>query len=349
MTHIRILLVGLSVALAATLPSASPYRVSSGSFTYTPIDVPCDTCPKAIARRTALGGINPAGAIVGVYTDAVGMSHGFLLTRGVLSTIDVPGAIVGVTGTLPTVARGIGPSGDIVGQFTAPYNPPLSTEATVDSAAYCPAIGSAACTKGFLLRRGEFSLVLFPGHPGAIPGRITPQGDIYGCLHDYDVMASMFSAAWTRFGDTSLAAGGGEVTDLSQSFPNSMHGGATPDGNTMVGFYVDMTTNHTHGYILQNGVLEPYDVPDSTATTIWDINPGQQMIGTYVDQRGKRHAFLQLPDGSAPLTIDAPSAPPFNAVSSLAMGVNPSGAIVGQYTDSSGHTHGFLALPAGQD
>jgi len=45
---------------------------------------------------------------------------------------------------------------------------------------------------------------------------------MYGCLHDYDVMASMFSAAWTRFGDTSLTANGGELADSTQSFPNSM-------------------------------------------------------------------------------------------------------------------------------
>jgi len=115
---------------------------------------------------------------------------------------------------------------------------------------------------------------IVPGHPGAIPGRITPDGSMYGCLHDFDVMASMFSAAWTRFGDTSLTAGGGALADPSKSYPNSMHGGATPDGNTMVGFYVDMMTSHQHGYILQNGVVQTYDVPGSIQTVIWDINPG---------------------------------------------------------------------------
>ena len=325
-----------------------PARGAAQSFNFTTIDVPCAACPGGIARRTAIGGINSAGDIVGVYTDAVGKSSGFLLSGGQFTTIDVPGWLVGVAGTLPTVARGISPSGEIVGQFTAPYNPPTSTSAGFDSPAYCPAIGSAACIKGFLYRRGKFSVVLFPGHPGAVPGRITPDGDIYGCLHDFDVMASMFSAAWTRSGDTSLVAGGGALADPSQSFPNSMHGGATPDGNTAVGFYVDMMTNHTHGYILQDGVLQTYDVPNSTLTTIWDVNPGQQMIGTYKDSAGKQHGFLQLPDGSATITLDVPSAPPFNAVSSLAMGINPGGAIVGQYTDTKGHTHGFLAAPASE-
>jgi hypothetical protein len=309
-------------------------------FDYVSIDVPCSACPGGIARRTAAGGINPRGDIVGVYTDAVGAQHGFLLSGGQFSSIDVPGSLVGVAGTLPTVARGIGPSGRIVGQFVAPYNPPISTTAPVDSASYCPGAGSPACTKGFLYSRGEFVAVLFPGHPGAILESITPDGSMYGCLHDFDFMRSMISGAWTRFGDTSLAAGGGELVDPNLSFPNSMHGGATPDGHTVVGFYVDMMTNHTHGYVLQDGILATYDVAGSTSTAVWGITPGQQLVGTYTDARGHQHGFLQLPDGSAPLPIDAPG-----ATRTVIQGVNPDGAMVGQYTDSSGHTHGLLAVP----
>jgi hypothetical protein len=330
------------ITIGCSLPLLSA-RSEAQSFNFAPIDVPCSACPGGIARRTAIGGINPGGDIVGVYTDAVGGQHGFLLRSGQFTSIDVPGALVGTTGTLPTVALGISPSGEIVGQFTAPVN----TSAPVDSPAYCPATGSAACIKGFLYSHSKFSTVLFPGHPGAIPGRITPNGDMYGCLHDFDTMASMFSAAWTRFGDTSLAVNGGELADPTKSFPNSMHRGATPDGSIVVGFYVDMKAipNHQHGYVLQDEVLHTYDVPNSTLTVIWDINPEQESVGTYVDVTGKQHGFLQLPDGSAPITIDVPSTPPFNAVLSLAQGINPGGEIVGQYRDTGGHTHGFLAVP----
>jgi hypothetical protein len=192
---------------------------------------------------------------------------------------------------------------------------------------------------------------MFPGHPGAIPGRITPDGSMYGCLHDFDTMDSMFSATWSRFGDTSLRAGGGELADPTQSCPNSMHGGATPDGSTVVGFCVDVDqdvdpdmdlTNHTHGYILQNGNLQLYDVPGSTFTVVWDITPGKEMVGTYIDAGGKQHGFLRLPDGSAPITVDFPG-----ATATVIQGVNPGGAIVGAYTDTGNHTHGFLGVPAG--
>ena len=50
-----------------------------------------------------------------------------------------------------------------------------------------------------------------------------------------------------------------------------------------------------------------------------------QFVGTYDDANGRRHAFLQLPDGSAPIVIDYPG-----AVATIAMGINPAGAIVGQ-------------------
>lgn len=336
-----------SLALATLL-----FLVSSGaaqSFNFTTIDFPC--CKNGIAPRTVPGGINPAGDIAGVYRDDAGRAHGFLLSGGQFTTIDVPGALVGVAGSLSTTARGIGPSGDIVGQFVAPFNPPQSTTAPLDSPVFCPKAGSAACIKGFLYSRGKFSAVMFLGHPGAIPGRITPDGTMYGCLHDFDTMDSMFSATWSRFGDTSLKAGGGELADPTQSCPNSMHGGATPDGNVVVGFCVDVDqdvdpdmdlTNHTHGYILQNGVLQLYDVPNSTFTVVWDITPGKEMVGTYIDAKGTQHGFVQLPDGSAPITVDFPG-----ATATVIQAVNPGGAIVGSYADAGNHVHGFIGVPAG--
>src|SRR5579872_1412976 len=89
-------------------------------FNFYTIDVPCTACPGGIARSTSAQGINPAGNIVGFYVDAIGMSHGYLLSPGQFTTIDVPGSLAGVSGALPTVARGINPAGDIVGNYVAP-------------------------------------------------------------------------------------------------------------------------------------------------------------------------------------------------------------------------------------
>jgi probable HAF family extracellular repeat protein len=311
-------------------------RSAAQSFNFNVIDVPCSatlptSCPNGIARQTVASGINPAGDIVGVFTDGVGQQHGFLLSGGQFTTVDVPGAV-------GTSANGISPSGDIVGNYTAPYILGVSNTAPSDSPTYCPAAGSPACIKGFLYRHGKFATVLFPGHPGAVPQRITPDGDIYGCLHDFDFMDSMFGAAWRPGGDSSLMANGGELADPLQSMPSSMNNGATPGGHMIVGLWDDMN-GHRHGLVVQDGAFQSYDVPGSILTAIWDVNPNQQFVGTYIDNTGHRHGFLQLPDGSAPITVDYPG-----SAATLPFGNNPEGAIVGRYL-ASGHVHAFLAVP----
>ncbi len=307
-------------------------------FQFTSIDVPCSNCLDGIATSTTAFGINPGGDIVGTYNDAGGGQHGFLLSGGQFATIDVPGWLVGATGTLPTAARGINPAGDIVGSFTAP----VST-APANSPAYCPALGSTYCIKGFRYSHDRFSLVLFPGHVGAIAQRITPTGDIYGCLHDFNMMSTMYGFGITRFGDTSLQANGDELADPLQSVPASMENGATPDGSIRVGLYVDMTTGFNHGYIVQNGILQTYDVPGPQQTNIYDINPAGDFVGIYIGSGGHRHGFLQRADGSAPITLSYPG-----AVHTRAYGINPGVFVVGHYIDTSGHTHGFVGVPLGQ-
>lgn len=327
--------------IAAWLLVAS--RVSAQSFEYTLIDVPCSaqaptSCPNGVAVQTTPAGINPAGDIVGSYVDGVNRRHGFLKSGAEYFTIDVPGELVGVTGTLPTSANGINPQGDIVGNFTAPVNEAVP----FDSPAYCPAAHPAACTKGFLYRRGRFYPVLFGDHPGAIPQRIMPNGDIYGCLHDNDTGMSMFGAVWHRSGGgATLMAGGGELSNATVEVPMSMNNGATPGGDVVVGLWND---TRRHGFVVRHGVFESYDVPGAsvTLTAIWDMNPGGQFVGTYIDATG-RHGFLQNPDDSAPIQIDVPG-----RTGTTVFGINPDGVLVGSYLIG-GQSHGFMAVPVPGD
>ena len=124
----------------------------------------------------------------------------------------------------------------------------------------------------------------------------------------------MFGAAWTRSGAFSLMSNGGQVSD-SMPVPMSMHNGDTPGARPMiVGLFTDMA-NLQHGYVLRDGMLEPYDAtsvpPDPTKvpplTAIWDINPGRQFVGTYRETgepMTKRHGFVQNPDEPKPITLD---------------------------------------------
>lgn len=324
--------IAMSVSGQLLLPSngaAQPYAL------YT-IDIPCTACPGGIALSTSAQGVNPGGDIVGWYTDNHG-THGYrltgyqlsegMLTGGDIVTLDVPGSLMGVGGTLPTSAAGISPSGDeIAGNFTAPFS-----NAPFGSPEYCTPAHPASCIKGFLYSHGQFSTLLFPlpsggYHPGAVPQHITPDGDIYGCLHDNDTGTSMFGAAWTRLGDPLAAIG----------MPMSMHHGAAPDGQTIVGHWSNATG--THGYIIQNGNFQSWDVPGSNGTAIEDINAGGVLVGVYHDTRN--HGFVQLPDGSPLIAID-----PLDSIGASVIGINAGGMIVGQYTDTNKHLHGFIAVP----
>jgi len=62
-------------------------------------------------------GINSRGDIVGYYTGADNINHGFLLNGGQYTAIDYPGSAV-------TLIHGISPQGDVVGEFGATTTSP---------------------------------------------------------------------------------------------------------------------------------------------------------------------------------------------------------------------------------
>ena len=350
-------------------------------YTFAPIDVRCPAtadpsdCPAGlapgqVAAQTGARGINARGDVVGFYNAvAGGLQRGFVLAGGRYTSLEFP-----VFGVRATIANGINPRGQIVGQYTAPVHD-LSNPPSEDSPLYCPGASDPACIKGFLYSGGTFSTLLFPDtadedgevrkHLGAIAQRITADGDIYGCVHGHDLGASMFGAAWTRSGTSSLAYNGGQQSD-PMAVPMSMSNGATLGATAIVGLFMDMS-NRQHGFVVRNGMLEAYDatptaLPTPTTTpaltSIWDMNASQQFVGTYRavgEPTAKRHGFLQNPDGSAPVTLDFTcqasagcAGAPFGAVafSTIAYGINPGGVIVGQYQlVSGGAVHAFVAIP----
>jgi probable HAF family extracellular repeat protein len=91
--------------------------------------------------------------------------------------------------------------------------------------------------------------------------------------------------------------------------------------------------------VIQNGNFQSFDVPGSTFTQAWDINPSGSIVGEFRDAAGVFHGFLRM--GTEHTSIDFPA-----AIGTHAFGINPGGAIVGIYTDTNNVTHGFLAVPA---
>jgi hypothetical protein len=374
--------------ISGSLVLAGP--AAAQNYTFVSLDVHCPAtsapaaCPAGltpgqVAASTAARGINAQGDIVGSYVAVAGArTRGFLLKDGKHTTLEFP--VAGVRGTSAT---GINPRGEIVGNYAPPVHDP-NNPPPEDSPLFCPSSTSAACTKGFHYWNGQFTTVMFPvatfdesdvdnepGHdkqphkrPAALAQRITPDGDIYGCLHDRNTGPSMFGVAWTRAGAFSLTQGGGQLSDPNVAVPMSMSNGATPGGDTVVGFFADMD-NVQHGYLVRNGELESYDPTVNTnLSAIWDINPSKHFVGTFRETSepdGKRHAFvqslvdfLQNPDDPNPVTFDFTCQAPGGcagqpsgtvAFATVAFGINPDGVIVGQYLFTTGGAHGFIAIP----
>jgi hypothetical protein len=340
-------------------------------FDFASIDVQCPAaatrCPAGIApgemaMATWASGIGPAGEIVGGYMTAGGIEHGYLYQDGVFTSIDVPGDVVGLDPDvlLQGEVGGINPRGDMVGDYFVPQNAPDAPSACVSARLPNgkPNPFAPACHRGFLYSRGQFSTILVTDphgvtHLGSIPSAISPDGTIYGCLHDTTLGAQMIGFVRIQHGKSTdfetLQAGAGEVTDpsqSSQSIVNSMNNAATPDGSFIVGLYVPPGAARAHGYTVQNGHFTDYMFPGSVATQIWGINPDGDFVGLYRDSALVVHGFLQPGDGSAPFLINYVD-PDTHVQAPLteAFSINPAGAIVGTYLDSGGQ-HGFLAIPA---
>lgn len=251
------------------------------------------------ATLTNAQGINARGDVSGFYTDATGRNHGFLWSRGSFLTIDVPNARI-------TAARGIGPNGEIVGTYQLPGE------------------SGGIPSHGFLrTSRGEFLPMDYPGHANTIPQRILPDGTVLGCYHDADLMGSMHGMRILPDGIDELAHG------------MSMHNGSTPDGRLIVGLYTDMMDGRGKGYIYENNTLTPLEVPNSTFTAAWDVNPAGVIVGVFTDSTGATHGFTF--DGASFSQIDVPG-----ATATRVFGINARGDLVGAYVQG-GRTRGFMA------
>jgi uncharacterized membrane protein len=258
---------------------------------------------------TAPQGINDAGHISGIFMNIRG-THGFVLQRGKVTVIDYPGAAW-------TQVRGINAQGDVVGTYGRPGEPDATLAPT------------ALAYHGFLrCRKGQFTEVHDPSHLYEIPQRITSTGIILGCIHDHDFMASMLAFTLTDQGFT-----------LFSAVPSSMHNGATPDVSRIAGLYNDVATGQRHGYLLDHGQFIPFDVPDSTLTEAYDINPQGEIVGDYKDPSGLSHGFLRDAEGEF-TSLDFPG-----SQATIARGINARDEIVGRYVAADGVTHGFLARP----
>jgi probable HAF family extracellular repeat protein len=173
--------------------------------------------PLALVNVDQAVSINKQGQIVGGYTDANGMTHGYLLSHGQYTTLDYPGAA-------STIALGINDHGQIVGYY----------------------IDSSGVEHGFLLSHGQYTAINDPNagtgnQQGTTAFQINNSGQIVGWYVDSANVAHGFllsGGQYTTLDEPNAGTGAGQGT-FSEGINAS---------GQIVGYYVD-SNNLVHGFV----------------------------------------------------------------------------------------------------
>jgi len=327
--------VDLNVAAAAKAEAAQAVRARttpdapSSVGTFISFDV------SGAVNGTYPSGVNPAGAITGIYNDANFIGHGFLRGgNGAMTTFDVPAGISGLITPLK-----INPAGDVVGTYA----------------------DANFALHGFV-RDHNGRIITFDapgggtgGFQGTEPFAINPAGMITGVLDDANNGSHGFLR--DRSGRISIFDAPGACPSCP---PVGFYAGTVavdigPDG-TVVGTFND-ANNNNHGFLrARDGAFTLFDPPGQinafvsinfiTFAANLYINPEGVVTGAYFESisgnplGGNYRVFVRTPDGNLS-TFDAANYPPC-CIWSVPFGINPAGEITGEFNDAGDRNHGFL-------
>jgi probable HAF family extracellular repeat protein len=268
-------------------------------FNFIPIDVPG-------AATTQASDINDRGQIVGTFSDANGLSHGFLNRHDTFTTIDFPGAS-------RTSLSGINHRGEVVGDYFIPRQ----------------GIDIGPQNNAFLYNKGVFTVIDQPAGEdrGPIVNGINNRGDMVGDLD---------AGPFVPF----LRTANGQITIIDVPGATVLtHGFGINDRGQIVGSFQPLSGRTESGFLDDHGRFTTIDVPGATGTTARGINDRGEIVGSYIGLDNRRHGFLDIRGHF--ITVDVPG-----ALSTIVTGVNNHGLFVGSFIDASGHTHGFVDPPS---
>jgi probable HAF family extracellular repeat protein len=258
---------------------------------------------------TYANGINDAGAVVGRWSDDA--DHGFILTNGVFTTIDVPGSV-------QSEARAVNSTGSIVGYYTDAdgathgYLLEAGTFSTIDapSAVYTLALGvndvgeivgtyqDAAGVHGFKLSGGVLSSLDVPDASRTSAYGINSDGDVVGWFSGPNTNFAAKGFVWRNGGFTVV-----DFPGASSTFASGIN-----DHGEIVG-QAAYYSSPNRAFVLRDGVYSAIDVPPGTFdSAAWSINDSGRIVGQY-SNAGLDHGFLLIPsnDDSSPPTVSCAS------------------------------------------
>ena len=254
--------------------------------------------------KTRAFGINNRGDVVGRFEDPDGLLQGFLRdSSGRFRTISAPGGVLG------TWAMAINDWGDVVGSYF-----------DADFVAH-----------GYLLRRGKFVTIDFPGALETNARGIDDLGRIAGnyvaCTPDVcnEIHPDPLEIGFVldHRGFHTVFFPGTDSTDVWDEVLN-----------TRVGDWSDLEGN-VFGYVERGGVFTDTNFPGSALTSIRGINLQGTLVGVFGDADFNLHGFARTSRGY--IQIDVP-----DSTGTFSTRINERGAISGFYFDEDGNEHGYI-------
>jgi len=274
--------------------------------------------------------INDLGVITGYFSDATGLSHGFLRTpTGKFTTFDVSGA--GANGTFPI---GLNLEGAVVG-YALDSNYLFHAFLRTPDGKIHAFVGPDSCDTGT--------------STGCYGNEVTAINFLGISVGNFmDNSGNFVGHGLIRYPDGTLksfeAPGAGTGTDQGTSCPGCAAG--LNQWGAIAGTYTDNNNVH-HGFLRSpNGKFTTFDAPGAGTDGYegtgcfsdcpTSLNDSGSIMGTYIDTNFVYHGYLRTPDGKI-VTVD-----PSGSVFTWSSGMNDFGAITGYYADANGVYHGFL-------
>ncbi len=215
------------------------------------------TPPATFARQnfpgstaTQVVGINNAGATVGFYIDAAGVTHGYQQSGGTFMSVDAPGTV---------------------------FNQLLGINNTGLSVGYASSVDPAGATGQTAMSVSGGTLFTFLG---GLPANVNSQATGVNAAGTIVGFYQPTATSFTGFVDAS-----GAITSLM--YPGSIATQALGinDLGQIVGDWTDVG-GVMHGFIDTGGLFTTLDPAGSTATTINGINNHGEVVGFYTDGTG---------------------------------------------------------------
>ena len=208
-------------------------------------------------------GVNKAGTLVGLYTDASGNYEGWELIGTKFSSINVP-----FQGAVSTWPSGINDSGEIAGDWFQSDN----------------------YAQGFTLIGGTYTSINYPGAEYTDVWAVNNKGDLGGDYFD--------TPSGVNHGMTDI---GGVFTTIDP--PGSIYTfiqGLDDDDNAVGWFCTTDECTHAggngvQGFLYSGGNFTIFNFPGAVSTYLVGINNAGVLVGFYLDAAGNAHGFLATP------------------------------------------------------